>query len=127
MSFHFSNMDIETSREEEIRNVLSAVPPPPFRVGNVVIRQPSERKIYAKQIEPWERSCRLGYKWVEEYIWREQYWEANDMDDIRLEEYEMHVYNREEKAFIKWREGRDRSGELEKKIQAETKTNYCRV
>ena len=128
VSFHFSNMDNEIIREEEeMRNVLSAVPPPPFRVGNVLIRQPSEREINAKQIEPWERSCLLGYKSVEEYIWREQYWEANDVDDIRLGEYEMHVYDREEKAFIKWREGRDEAGELERKYQTEAKTNYCRV
>ena len=32
------------------------------------------------------------------------------MDHIRLEEYEMHVYDREEKAFIKWREGRKGRG-----------------
>ena len=128
MSFHFSNMDTEIIREvEEIRNVFSAVPPPPFRVGNVVIRQPGEREIYAKQVESWERSCLLRYKSVEEYIWREQYWETNDVDDIKPEEYEMHVYDREEKAFIKWSEERDGARELKRKYQAEAKTNYCRV
>ena len=36
-------------------NSLSNVPPPPFHVGDIVVRQPSEREIYLKQIEPWVR------------------------------------------------------------------------
>ena len=62
-------------------NSMSDVPPPPVRVGDIVIRQPSEQEIYLKQIEPWEQSCLLGYGSGNEYIYRKQYWEANDLDD----------------------------------------------
>ena len=58
---------------------------------NIVIRQPSEREIYQKQIEPWEQSVLLGYGSVNEYIYCKQYWEANDLDGIRFEEYKMHI------------------------------------
>ena len=55
-------MDNEIVREEEERrNVLVAVLPPPFRVENVVITQPSESEIYTKHTEPWERSLQFGY------------------------------------------------------------------
>ena len=38
---------------ERFKNSLSYVPPPPpFLVGDIVIRQPNEREIYLKQIEP---------------------------------------------------------------------------
>lgn len=47
---------------------------------------------------------------MDEYIWREQYLKANDLDDTRLEEYEIHVYNRKGKVFIKWRKGKDGAG-----------------
>ena len=70
---------------------------------------------------------RYRYDSVDEYISWEQYWEANDLDDISLEEYKMRIYDRTEKAFIKWREREGRAGELKEKHQAEAKTNYFRV
>ena len=108
-------------------NSLSNVPPPPFHVGDIVVRQPSEREIYLKQIEPWEQSCLLRYGSVNEYIYRKQYWEANDLDDVRLEEYEMHMYDKKEKVFLKWRETADGAGELEKERQENVKTELCRI
>ena len=121
-------MDNETIREQEqITNLRSAVPPPPFCVGSIIIRQPSEREIYTKQIEPWEQSCLLEYESVEEYTLWEQYWEANDLDDIRLEVYEMHIYSKTEKAFLKWRDEADGAGEVKKEHQIDLKTEYCRV
>ena len=41
-----------TEERERFINSLSDVPPPPFLVGDIVIRQPNEREIYLKQIEP---------------------------------------------------------------------------
>ena len=67
---------------ERIINIFSNVPPQPFQVGNIVIVQPSEKEIYLKQIEPLER-----YDSVDEYIFWKEYEEANDFDNIRLEEY----------------------------------------
>ena len=96
-------------------------------MGSIIIRQPSEREIYAKQIELREQSCLLGYESVEEYTLREQYWDANDLDNMRLEEYEMHIYDKTEKAFLKWREGADGAGKLKKEHQVDVKTEYCRV
>ena len=62
VTFYFSSMDNEIVREEEERrNVLVAVLPPPFCVKNVVITQPSESEIYTKHTEPWERSLQFGY------------------------------------------------------------------
>ena len=81
-------------------NSLSDVPPPPFCVGDILLRQPSEREIYLKQIESWKQNCLLEYGSVNNYIYRKQYWEANDLDDIRLEEYEMHIYGKTEKVFL---------------------------
>ena len=50
---HFSSMDNKFAEEQErFLNSLSDIPPPPFRVREIVVRQPSERKIYQKQIEP---------------------------------------------------------------------------
>ena len=46
------------------------------------------------------------------------------MDDIRLEEYEMHIYDRRGKVFLKWRERRDGAGEVEKEHQEDVKTEY---
>ena len=69
----------------------------------------------------------LGYGSVNEYIFRKQYCEANDLDDIRLEEYEIHTYGKTEKVFLKWREGADGAGELKKERQEDAKTDYCRV
>ena len=106
-------------KQEEFINLFLAVPPPPFRVRNIIIRQPNEREIYSKKIEPWEQSCLLGYKSVEEYILREQYWEGNDLDDMQLEEYEVHIYDKTEKAFVTWREGAKGAGELKKENQVD--------
>ena len=44
---------------------------------------------------------------------------------MRLEEYEMHIYDKTEKAFLKWREGADGAGELKKEHQVDVKTEYC--
>ena len=78
-------MDNEFMEERErFLKTLSDVPPPPFRLGDIVVRQPSKQEIYLKQIEPWEQRCLLGYGPVNEYIYRKHYWEANDLDDIRL-------------------------------------------
>ena len=68
---------------ERFLNSLSNIPPPPFRVGDIVVMQPSEREIYLKQIEPWE-----------------QMWE-----------YEMHIYDKREKVFLKWRGGKEQMGQ----------------
>ena len=94
-------------------------------MGNIVVRQPNEWEIYQKQIEPWEQSVLLGYGSVNEYIYRKQYWEVNDLDDIRFEQYEIYIYNRREKVFLKWREGRDGTGEVEKVREKDVKTEYC--
>ena len=96
-----------------------------FHLGDIVVRQPSEQKIYLKQIELWKQIVLLGH--VNEYIYREQYWEANDLDNIRLEEYDMHIYDRREKVFLKWRETTDGAGELEKQCQEDVKIEYSRV
>ena len=78
-----------TEERERFLNSISDIPPPPFRVGDIVVRQPIEQEIYQKQIDPWEQSLLLGYGSVKEYIYRKQYWEANDLDDIMFEEFEM--------------------------------------
>ena len=90
-----------TEERERFLNSISDIPPPPFRVGDIVVRQPIEQEIYQKQIDPWEQSLLLGYGSVNEYIYRKQYWEANDLDDIMFEEFEMHIYDRREKVFLK--------------------------
>ena len=72
---------------ERIINTFLNIPQP-FYVEDIVIVQPSERKIYLKQIEPLEWTSRLlGYNSVDEYIFRKQYEEGNDLDDIRMGEY----------------------------------------
>ena len=80
-----------TEERERFQNSLSDIPPPPFRLGNIVIRQPSEQEIYQKQIEPREQSVLLGYGSSNGYIYSKQYWEANDLDDIMFEEYKMQI------------------------------------
>ena len=45
----------------------------------------------------------------------------------RLEEYEINIYDKTEKVFLKWREGVDGARELKKERQENTKTEYCRV
>ena len=101
--------------EEDVKrlNTLSDRAPPPSRVGDIVIRQPRERKIYVKEIEPWEQSVLLAYRSVKEYLYRRQYWETNDRENMRLEEYELQIYGKKEKAFLKWREGTDGAGKME--------------
>ena len=49
------------------------------------------------------------------------------MDNIRLEKYKMHIYDKREKASLKWKEGTDGAGELEKKCLEGVKTEYCKV
>ena len=51
----------------------------------------------------------------------------NDLDDMRLEEYEMHIYDKKEKAFVKWREGTNGAGKMEKEHEKVVETEYCRV
>ena len=116
-----------TEEEVKLLNTLSDRPPPSFHVGDLVIRQPSEREIYEKEIEPWEQSVLLEYRSVKEYLYREQHWEANSLDDMRFEEYEMHIYDKKEKAFLKCREGTDGAWKMSKEGQKDLKTEYCRV
>ena len=63
-----------TEEDVKLLNTLSDRPLPPFRVGDIVIQQPSEWEIYKKEIEPWEKSVLLGYRSVKEYVYRKQYW-----------------------------------------------------
>ena len=123
VTFHFSNMADEILQERErIIHTFSNVPPQPFQVGDIVIVQPSEREIYLKQIELLERTpCLLGYDSVDEYIFRKQYKEANDLDDIRLEEYGIHIYDKTQTLFLKWSEGSDGAGRLKEESLLETK------
>ena len=87
---------------ERIINTFSNIPQP-FYVEDLVIVQPSERKIYLKQIEPLEWTLRLlGYNLVDEYIFRKQYEEGNDLDDIRMGE--IHIYDETRRAYVKWQE-----------------------
>ena len=108
---------------------MQSPPPEPFlsRLDILYIRQPSQREIYENEIEPWEQSVLLGYRSVKEYLYRKQYWESNDLDDMRFEEYEMHIYDKKEKAFLKWRERTDGAGKMEKEGKKDVKTEYCRV
>ena len=62
-----------TEEDVKLLNILSDRPLPPFRVGDIVIRQQSEWEIYEKKIEPWEKSVLLGYRSVKEYVYRKQY------------------------------------------------------
>ena len=125
---NFSNLNNKfTEERERFLNSISDIPPPPFHVGDIVVRQPIEQEIYQKQIDSWEQSVLLGYGSVNEYIYRQQYWEANDLDDIMFEEFDMHIYDRMEKVFLKWREGTDGAGEIEKERQEDVKMEYCRV
>ena len=52
------------------------------------------------------------YPNFDEYILRKQYEEANALDDIRLGEYEIHIFGKTQKAFLKWSEGSDGSLEF---------------
>ena len=106
-----------TEEDVKLLNTLSDRPPPPFRVGDIVIWQPSEREIYEKEIEPWEQSVLLGYRSVKEYLYPEQYWDANDLDDLRFEEYEMHIHGKKEKSFLKSREGQMGQGRWKRRVK----------
>ena len=56
-TFRFSNMTDEIMRERErIKNTFLNVPPQPFGVEDIVVRHPSKREIYLKQVEPLERT-----------------------------------------------------------------------
>lgn len=73
---------------------------------DIVTNQLTEREILLAQIEPLEcTSSVFGYPNFDEYILRKQYEEANDFDDIRLGEYEIHIFGKTQKAFLKWSEG----------------------
>ena len=117
----------QTTEDVKLGNTLSERAPLPFRVGNIVIRLPSEREIYEKEVEPYEQSVLLGYRSVKEYLYRKQYWEANNLDEMRLEEYELHIYDKKEKAFVKWRKGSNGAGKMEKEHQKDVETEHCRV
>ena len=85
-------MDNEIMKERENYKLILGRTTTTLPRGVIVIRQPSEREIYLKQIKLWEQTpCLLGYESVDEYIFRKQYEEANDLDDIRLGEYEIHI------------------------------------
>ena len=89
---------------ERIINTFSNIPQV-FYVGDIVIVQPSEREVYLKQIELLELTPRLlGYDSVDEYIFRKQYGETNDLDDIRMREHEILIYNKTQRAYVKWKE-----------------------
>ena len=94
-------MENKFTEDVKLVKTLSERAPPPLRVGNIVIRQPSEGKIYEEKVEPYEQSVLLGYRLVKEYLYWKQYWEANDLDDMRLEEYEL-----QEQKGVRKMEGR---------------------
>ena len=51
----------------------------------------------------------------------------DDLDDMRFEEYELHIYDKKEKAFLKWTEGTDGAGKMKKEGKKDLTTEYCRV
>ena len=51
----------------------------------------------------------------------------DDLDDMRFEEYELHIYDKKEKAFWKWTEGTDGAGTMKKEGKKDLTTEYCRV
>ena len=58
-----------------------------FFVEDMVITQPTGRETLLSQIELWERTpCVVEYPLVEYYIYRKQFEEENDLDDICLGE-----------------------------------------
>ena len=83
-------------------------------VEDMVITQPTKKETLLAQIDPGEWTpCIFGHPSVEEYIFRKQYKEANDLDHIRLGEYQIHVYDNMRKSFGKWtEEGPDGTGVL---------------
>ena len=46
---------------------------------------------------------------------------------MRFEKYKQHIYDKKEKAFLKWREGTDGAGKMEKDGKKDVKTEYCRM
>ena len=54
---------------------------------------------------------------VDEYIFRKQYEKVNALDDIRMGDYEIHVYDKTQKAYLKWREEGPDGTELLKEDQ----------
>lgn len=74
------------------------------------------------QIEPLEcTSSVFGYPNFDECILRKHYEEANDLDDIRLGEYEIHIFGKTQKAFLKWSEGSNGEGSLKEEPQVEAR------
>lgn len=61
------------------------------------------------------------YPNFDEYILRKQYEEANALDDIRLGEYEIHIFGKTQKAFLKWSEGSDGEGSLKEEPLVEAR------
>ena len=58
--FFFCNMENKLTQEDvKLLNTLWDRPPSPFRMGDIVIRQPGEREISKKEIEAWEQSVLL--------------------------------------------------------------------
>ena len=41
---------------------------------------------------------------MDEYIFRKQYGETNNLDDIRMGEHEILIYNKKQRAYVKWKE-----------------------
>ena len=89
----------------------------------MVITQPTEKEILLAQLEPWEWTpCVVRYPSIEDYIYKNQHEEANDLDDIWLGEQEVHIYHNRQKTFVKWRkEGLDGAGVLKKEELVEAK------
>ena len=94
-----------------------------FYVRDIVIVHSSEREIYLKQIELLERTpCLLGFDSVDEYIFRKQYGEVNDLDDIWMGEHEIYIYDKKQMAYVKWQEeGLDGVGAWKKDKDMEAK------
>ena len=103
-----------TEEDVKLLNIWSDRPLPPFPMVDIVIRQQSEEEIYEKEIELWEKSVLLRYRSVKEYVYWKQYWEANNLVDMRFKEYQRHIYDKKEQAFLKWREGTDGAAKMEK-------------
>ena len=105
VTFHFSNMTSKMLQDRgRIKKTFSNIPQL-FYVRDIVIVHSSERKIYIKQIELLEGTpCLLGFDSVDEHIFRKQYGEVNDLDDIRIGEHEIHIDDKKQMANVKWQE-----------------------
>ena len=75
--------------------------PQPFHGSFGVITQPSEREIYSAQIIPMEQLASIhDFPDVDECIHKKRHEEANNIDDVRLGEYYIHVYGKKKKENI---------------------------